>query len=68
MKRDKTVVADEARALDSAKSIVNYLGGYHRCYLGDVPHLEFVSDNLCSMLGYKRHELSDLIGGGFTQL
>lgn len=68
VKRGEMIEVDKARASDSPKNIVNYLGGYHRCYLGDAPCLEFVSDNLCSMLGYKKAELSDLIGGVYTAL
>lgn len=47
-------------------NIANKLGGYHRCYLEDPIHVEFVSDNLCSMLGYKKSELDDLIEGCYT--
>ncbi len=53
---------------DPAKSIVNHLGGYHRCYLSDPIHLEFVSDNLCGMLGYTKSELVELIGCIYTAL
>ena len=51
-----------------ADSIVNHLGGYHRCYLSDPIHLEFVSDNLCNMLGYTKPELVELIGCAYTAL
>ncbi len=53
---------------DSTNSIVNHLGGYHRCFLSDPIHLEFVSDNLCSMLGYGKYELEKLIGSVYTAL
>ncbi len=53
---------------DSTNSIVNHLGGYHRCFLSDPIHLEFVSDNMCAMLGYGRHELEKLIGSIYTAL
>ncbi len=53
---------------DPAKSIVNHLGGYHRCYLSDPIHLEFVSDNLCDMLGYSKPELVGLIGCAYTAM
>ena len=42
------------------------LGGYHRCYLSDPIHLEFVSENFASLLGYTKSELADLIGGVYT--
>ncbi len=61
-------VAAVAEDKGSVKSIINHLGGYHRCYLGDPVYLEFVSDNLCSMLGYTRSELTSLIGKSYTAL
>ena len=57
--------------LDTEQNIGNpldRLGGYHRCYLGDPIHLEFVSENLASMLGYTKSELTELIGGVYTAL
>ena len=51
---------------DLEEDIANRLGGYHRCYLEDPIHVEFVSDNLCSMLGYKKSELDGLIEGCYT--
>ena len=68
MKHNASSGANEARDFDSMKSIVNYLGGYHRCYLDTTAKLEFVSDNLCSMLGYRKAELLDLTGGVYTAL
>ncbi len=53
---------------NSVKSIVDHLGGYHRCHLSDSVSLEFVSGNLCSMLGYSKAELSCLIGRSYTVL
>ena len=53
-------------ASDLEKNIANHLGGYHRCYLEDPVHVEFMSENLCSMLGYERSELTDLVGGCYT--
>lgn len=55
-------------ALAMEKHIVNHLGGYHRCSLENPVHLEFASDNLCAMLGFKKAELSDLIGEVYTAL
>ena len=49
-------------------NIANKLGGYHRCYLEDPICLEFLSDNLCSMLGYAKRELTDLIEGCYTAI
>ncbi len=49
-------------------NIVNHLGGYHRCYLGENGHLEFVSDNFSSMLGYSKAELHEQIGNIYTAL
>lgn len=66
MKHEEAV--ETVRALNQVRSIVNHLGGYHRCYLEGPIHLEFVSDNFCSMLGYKKHELSELVGETYTAL
>lgn len=55
-------------SLDIAESIANQLGGYHRCYLEEPMHVEFVSENLCSMLGYEKPELVDLIEGCYTAM
>lgn len=59
----RTRAAEAACALTLEKHIVNHLGGYHRCYLGDPVHIEFLSDNFCAMLGYTKTELVDLVGG-----
>lgn len=56
----------DVRSADLEEGIVDKLGGYHRCYLEDPIHVEFVSDNLCSMLGYTGAELDDLIEGCYT--
>lgn len=47
---------------------VERLGGYHRCFLDDPIHLEFMSRAFCSMLGYGQAELTELIGGVYTAL
>ncbi len=66
-------MANEICAISSSvasltTNIADRLGGYHRCYLSDPIHLEFVSDNLCAMLGYSKRELSDLVGHVYTVL
>lgn len=55
-------------AADLEKRIANQLGGYHRCYLEDPIHVEFVSENLCSMLAYEKSELIDFLGGRYTAM
>ncbi len=47
-------------------ALENHLGGYHRCFLGAPIHLEFMSENLCKMLGYTKRELTALIGHAYT--
>lgn len=64
----RTRAAEAACALTLEKHIVNHLGGYHRCYLGDPVHIEFLSDNFCAMLGYTKTELVDLVGDVYTAL
>lgn len=57
---------DDIRGADLKDGIANKLGGYHRCYLEEPICLEFLSDNLCSMLGYRKSELADLIERCYT--
>lgn len=64
----RSLELDGVRMADPNASIVNHLGGYHRCFLDDPIHLEFVSENLCSMLGYSKPELVKLIGMAYTAL
>lgn len=49
-------------------AITAYLGGYHRCFLDNPIHMEFISVNLCKMLGYSRLEVDALIGDNYTCL
>lgn len=51
-------------------SLLGFTGSLRglRCSLENPVHLEFASDNLCSMLGFKKTELSGLIGGAYTAL
>lgn len=58
----------EAYGFDSANSIAEHLGGYHLCRLDDPIHLEFVSENFCEMLGFKRTEFLALAAGIYTPL
>ena len=51
---------------DAGKGIMDRLGGYHRCFLGGPIYLEFVSQNFCSMLGYRKTEFSELVEGVYT--
>ncbi len=48
--------------------IADHLGGYHRCFLGENGHLEFVSESLSRMLGYSKAELVEQIGNIYTAL
>lgn len=52
--------------MDVDKGIMDRLGGYHRCFLGGPIYLEFASQNLCSMLGYRKTEFSELVEGVYT--
>ena len=61
-------IVEAAHSLSSEKHILNNLGGYHRCYLNDPAHLEFVSNNFCSMLGFHQSELADLTGEVYSAL
>lgn len=63
----KQIMRGEALSVaDADKGIMDCLGGYHRCFLGGPYYLEFVSQNFCSMLGYRKTELSELIEGIYT--
>ena len=59
---------DEVRAFGSASSIAENLGGYHMCCLEEPVHLEFVSENFCEMLGFKRTELLAFVDNTYTCL
>ncbi len=44
--------------LNHAEDLLNrYVGGFHRYVLADPVHLDYVSENLCSMLGLTKREL-----------
>ncbi|MDO4488854.1 MAG: histidine kinase [Eubacteriales bacterium] len=43
-------------------------GGFHRCYLSDPIHVEYINDGLCSMLGYGQEEIMELIKGDYCLL
>lgn len=64
----REICAIESSTANLTKNIAERLGGYHRCYLSEPGHLEFVSDNLCTMLGYSKRELSNLVGHVYTVL
>ncbi len=66
MKREEAT--EEAEENDLARTVAEHFGGYHRCRLGGSVRLEYVSDNLCAMLGYGKHELAGLIGEPYTAL
>ena len=64
MKRNKR---DEALSVvDADRGLMDRLGGYHRCFLGGPIYLEFVSQNFCLMLGYRKTEFSELVEGVYT--
>ncbi len=54
--------------LKLVKAIVNRIGGYRRYGLDGPVQLGFVSDSFCSMLGFGKRELADLVGGSCTAL
>lgn len=58
----------EPGVFDQEKVSAERLGGYHRCFLSEPIHLEYVSESFCTMLGYCKQELSDLVGGVYTAL
>lgn len=63
-----TLSYEKVRAFASASSIAENLGGYHMCRLDDPVHLEFVSENFCEMLGFKRTELLAFLDNVYTPL
>lgn len=58
----------EVQTFASAGSIAEHLGGYHMCLLENPVRLEFVSENFCEMLGFKRTELLAFVGGTYSPL
>lgn len=43
-------------------------GGFHRCYLGNPIHVEYISDGLCRLLGYTSEEILEKTGGKYSVL
>lgn len=43
-------------------------GGFHRCYLGNPMHVEYISDGLCRLLGYTSEEILKKTGGKYSVL
>ena len=44
--------------------LANMPGGFHRCYLSDPIHVEYVSKGLCELLGYTKEELDGIMVDG----
>lgn len=51
----------------NAELLANMPGGFHRCYLSNPIHVEYVSQGLCDLLGYTREELDNImVDGDYT--
>ena len=48
----------------NAELLANMPGGFHRCYLSDPIHVEYVSNGLCELLGYTKDELDSIMVDG----
>lgn len=60
-------VTEEHDAFEHAAMLSSQVpSGIHRCYLSDPIHLEYVSESLCSMLGYTYDEFTQLVGDDYT--
>ncbi|MCQ2512725.1 MAG: histidine kinase [Lachnospiraceae bacterium] len=47
-----------------AELLANMPGGFHRCYLSDPIHVEYISNGLCELLGYTKDELDSIMVDG----
>ncbi len=65
---NESVPSAEPEDKKLVRTIVNRIGGYRRYRLGKPVRLDFVSDSFCSMLGFGKRELADLVGGSYTAL
>ena len=55
--------------LEEFNKMLSYTrNGMHRCCLSDPIHLEYASDDLCSMLGYTRDEFEEFVGEIYIKL
>ena len=58
-------VTEEHTAFEkNAELLYNMPGGFHRCYLNDPIHVEYISEGLCELLGYTREELDGIMIDG----
>lgn len=58
-------VSDEHAEFEkNAELLTNMPGGFHRCYLSEPIHVEYVSKGLCELLGYTKEELESLMVDG----
>ena len=48
----------------NAELLTNMPGGFHRCYLSDPIHVEYISNGLCELLGYTKDELDRVMVDG----
>ena len=48
----------------NAELLTNMPGGFHRCYLSDPIHVEYISNGLCELLGYTKDELDSIMVDG----
>lgn len=58
------VSEDHAEFEKNAELLTNMPGGFHRCYLSDPIHVEYVSQGLCELLGYTKDELDSIMVDG----
>ena len=58
------VSEEHAEFEKNAELLTNMPGGFHRCYLSEPIHVEYVSKGLCELLGYTKEELESLMVDG----
>ncbi|MDO4978484.1 MAG: histidine kinase [Eubacteriales bacterium] len=58
------VSEEHAEFENNAELLANMPGGFHRCYLSDPIHVEYISNGLCELLGYTKEELDSVMVDG----
>lgn len=54
--------------MEISQVLDNFVSGFHRCYLSDPIHLDWISENLCNLIGYTKEEQKEIFGDVYTEM